>query len=76
MSKTSFKGFTILGKVYRMRTMVKDSDKPVVFHAEALDDPSNALLLEGQESLSVLPFDCDDKFINVTVSGRHKVENK
>lgn len=71
MSKTSFKGFIITGNVYRMKTMVMDRHKPVVFHAEALGgDSSNELLLEGQESLSILPFDCDDKFINVTVSGR------
>ncbi|KAL9982042.1 hypothetical protein ACROYT_G010828 [Oculina patagonica] len=77
MSQTSFKGFIVTGKIYRMKTMVMDHHKPVVFHAEALDDdPSNELLLEGQESLSILPFDCDDKFINVTVSGRHKVDNK
>ena len=77
MSTTSFKGFIVTGKVYRIKTMVMDRHKPVVFHAEALgSDPSNELLLEGQESLSILPFDCDDKFINVTVSSRHKFENK
>lgn len=77
MSKTSFKGFIVTGKAYRMKTMVLDHHKPVVYHAEALDsDPNNELLLEGHESISILPFDCDDKFINVTVRGRHKGKNK
>lgn len=77
MSKTSFKGFIVTGKAYRMKTMVLDHHKPVVYHAEVLDsDPNNELLLEGHESISILPFDCDDKFINVTVRGRHKGKNK
>lgn len=72
VSKTSFKGFIVTGKVYRMKTMVTDRHKPIVYHAEALDGgPSRELLLDGQDSISVLPFDCDDKFINVTVSSRH-----
>lgn len=55
-----------------MKTMVTDRHKPIVYHAEALDGgPSRELLLDGQDSISVLPFDCDDKFINVTVSSRH-----
>ena len=71
MSTTTFKGFTVTGNIYRMKTMVLDQKKPVVFHAEGLDgDHSHQLLLEGQESMSILPFDCDDKFINVTVSCR------
>ena len=54
-----------------MKTMVTDERKPIVYHAETLgDDPSSKLLLDGQDSISVLPFDCDDKFINVTVSNR------
>lgn len=52
-----------------MKTMVTDRHKPIVYHAEALDgDHSRQLLLDGQGSISILPFDCDDKFINVTVS--------
>lgn len=69
VSNTSFKGFIVTGKVYRMKTMVTDRHKPIVYHAEALDgDHSRQLLLDGQGSISILPFDCDDKFINVTVS--------
>lgn len=71
VSETSFKGYIVIGKVYRMKTMVTDERKPIVYHAETLgDDPSSKLLLDGQDSISVLPFDCDDKFINVTVSNR------
>ena len=71
MSKTSFKGYIVIGKMYRMKTMVTDHRKPIAYHAEALGgDPSSELLLDGQNSISVLPFDCDDKFINVTVSSR------
>ena len=71
MSKTSFKGFIVTGEVYRMKTMVTDRHRPIVYHAEALDgDRSRELLLDGQDSISVLPFDCDDRFINVTVSSR------
>lgn len=68
MSRISFKGFTVPGKIYKLKTMVKNQNKPVVYHAEALGSDSIRLLLEGQESLSILPFDCDEKFINVTVT--------
>lgn len=68
MSRISFKGFTVPGKIYKLKTMVKNQNKPVVYHAEALGGDSIRLLLEGQESLSILPFDCDEKFINVTVT--------
>lgn len=69
MSKTSFKGFIVPGKIYKLKTLVKNHHKPVVYHAEALGgDKSTQLLLEGQESISILPFDCDDKFMNVTVT--------
>ena len=70
MSKTSFKGFIISGKIYKLKTMVKNQHKPVVYHAEALGsaDKPIQLLLEGQESISILPFDCDEKFMNVTVT--------
>jgi len=72
VSKTSFKGFIIIGKVYRVKTIVADRHKPIVYHAEALGgDPLSELLLDGQDSISVLPFDCDDEFINVSVSSRH-----
>ena len=55
--------------MYKLKTMVKNQHKPVVYHAEALDaDKSTQLLLEGQESLAILPFDCDEKFMNVTVT--------
>lgn len=71
MSPTTFKGFIISGNIYRMKTMVLNQRKPVVFHAEDLgSNQSDKLLLEGQESLSILPFDCDDKFVNVSVSCR------
>ena len=57
-----------------MKTMVLNQRKPVVFHAEDLgSNQSDKLLLEGQESLSILPFDCDDKFVNVSVSCRSKL---
>lgn len=68
MSRISFKGFTVPGKIYKLKTMVENQNKPVVYHAEALGGDSIRLLLEGQESLSILPFDCDEKFINVTVT--------
>ena len=51
----------------KLKTIV--ANQPVVYHAEALDgDKSPQLLLDGQESLSIIPFDCGDKFINITVS--------
>ena len=54
--------------------MVLNQRKPVVFHAEDLgSNQSDKLLLEGQESLSILPFDCDDKFVNVSISCRSKL---
>ena len=57
-----------------MKTMVLNQRKPVVFHAEDLgSNQSDKLLLEGQESLSILPFDCDDKFVNVSISCRSKL---
>ena len=57
-----------------MKTMVLNQRKPVVFHAEDLgSNQSDKLLLEGQESLSILPFDCDDKFVDVSVSCRSKL---
>ena len=57
-----------------MKTMVLNQRKPVVFHAEDLgSNQSDKLLLEGQESLTILPFDCDDKFVNVSVSCRSKL---
>ena len=68
MSKTSFKGFVVPGKIYKLKTMVTNRNKPIVFHAEALADKSRQLSLEGQESISILPFDCDETFINVTVT--------
>ena len=72
MSRTSFKGFAVLGKRYRLKTMVTDPHRPVVYHAEPLNArDTNQLLLDGQESISILPFDCDDKFIKVTVTSAH-----
>lgn len=69
MSKTRFKGFVVSGKMKKLKTIVANQFKPVVYHAEALDgDKSPQLLLDGQESLSIIPFDCGDKFINITVS--------
>ncbi|XP_015748474.1 PREDICTED: uncharacterized protein LOC107328244 [Acropora digitifera] len=68
MSKRSFKGFAVPGKIYKLKTMATNRKKPIVFHAEALADKSRQLLLEGQESISILPFDCDETFINVTVT--------
>ena len=69
MSKTRFKGFVVSGKMKKLKTIVANQFKPVVYHAEALDgDKSPQLLLDGQESLSIIPFDCSDKFINITVS--------
>ena len=76
MSKTSFKGFIVPGSMYKLKTMVKNQHKPVVYHAEALDaDKSTQLLLEGQESLAILPFDCDEKFMNVTVTTAPQQDN-
>ena len=55
--------------------MVVNANKPVVYHAEALDgDKSTQLLLDGQESISILPFDCDDKFFNITVTAASQQE--
>ncbi|CAH3103262.1 unnamed protein product [Porites lobata] len=69
MSKTRFKGFVVSGKMKKLKTIVANQFKPVVYHAEALDGgKSPQLLLDGQESLSIIPFDCSDKFINITVS--------
>lgn len=68
ISKTSFKGFVVPGNIYKLKTMVANQNKPVVYHAEALAEKSSRLLLEGQESISILPFDCDDTFMNVTVT--------
>ncbi|XP_073258443.1 uncharacterized protein [Porites lutea] len=69
MSKTRFKGFVVSGKIKKLKTIVANQFKPVVYHAEALNgDKSPQLLLDGQESLSIIPFDCSDKFINITVS--------
>jgi len=62
--------------MYKLKTMVKNQHKPVVYHAEALDaDKSTQLLLEGQESLAILPFDCDEKFMNVTVTTAPQQDN-
>ena len=71
MSPRKFKGFVVHGKNYKLKTMVGSlrNNKPLVYHAVPLtDEPEPPILLDGEESIRILPFDCDEDFVNVTVS--------
>ncbi|XP_048582526.1 secretory phospholipase A2 receptor isoform X2 [Nematostella vectensis] len=71
VSEQEFKGFIVKGKSLELKTLVSKRmrGKPVKYSAVPLDDSSRAqLLLNGEDSLAVLPFDCADNFVNVEVT--------